>query len=124
MSRAQSLRLSNLRQLGRLLDRTYGHPGLGRYARVLASAPPATRSELEDRVHDLIVGAGFAPPLVNVPIRLEGRRVMGGRSGGMHVSPPVELTQLGQLPKQLINHERVATRVPLMRQRMPRLRNS
>jgi len=42
----------------------------------------------------------------------------------MHVSPPVELTQLGQLPKQLINHERVATRVPLMRQRMPRLRNS
>ena len=42
----------------------------------------------------------------------------------MHVSPPVELTQLGQLPKQLINHERVATRVLLMRQRMPHLRNS
>jgi hypothetical protein len=76
MSRAQSLCLTNLRQLGRPLDRAHGHPGLGRYARVLGSAPPATRSELEDRVHDLILGAGFQPPLVNVSIRLDGRRVI------------------------------------------------
>ena len=38
--------------------------------------PPATRSELEDRVHDLLSAAGLTPPDVNVPLHLDGRRVI------------------------------------------------
>jgi very-short-patch-repair endonuclease len=44
--------------------------------RVLARRPPATRSELEDRLHDLIVAGGFAAPDVNVPLVIAGRRVI------------------------------------------------
>jgi hypothetical protein len=76
MSRAQSLRLTNARRLAALLDRTNNRPGRARYARVLAAAPPNTRSELEDRVFDLVVAAGFARPEVNVPLILDGRRVI------------------------------------------------
>jgi very-short-patch-repair endonuclease len=76
MSRAQSLRLTSPRQLAAILDRTGARPGRKRYARVLAGAPPATRSELEDRVHDLILAGGFAAPDVNVPLRIAGRRVI------------------------------------------------
>jgi predicted transcriptional regulator of viral defense system len=76
MSRAQSMHLTNLRRLGRRLDRAAGRPGRARFARVLAGNPPATRSELEDRVHDLILAGGLTPPDVNVPLRLDGRRVI------------------------------------------------
>jgi very-short-patch-repair endonuclease len=76
MSRAQSLRLTSSRQLAAILDRTGARPGRRRYARVLAGAPPATRSELEDRVHDLILAGGFAGPDVNVALRIAGRRVI------------------------------------------------
>jgi very-short-patch-repair endonuclease/predicted transcriptional regulator of viral defense system len=76
MSRAQSLKLTNTRRLAALLDRTSNRPGRARYARVLAAAPPNTRSELEDRVFDLIMSAGFRRPDVNVPLHLDGRRVI------------------------------------------------
>jgi very-short-patch-repair endonuclease len=76
MSRAQSMHLTNLRLLGRQLDRAAGRPGRARFARVLASRPPATRTELEDRVHDLLTTAGLTPPHVNVPLHLEGRRLI------------------------------------------------
>jgi hypothetical protein len=76
MSRAQSLRLTSPRQLAAILDRTGARPGRRRYARVLAGSPPPTRSELEDRVHDLILAGGFAAPDVNVPLRIAGRRVI------------------------------------------------
>jgi hypothetical protein len=76
MSRAQSMRLTNLRRLARQLDRAAGRPGRARYARVLASRPPATRTQLEDRVFDLVVAGGFARPDVNVPLRIDGRRVI------------------------------------------------
>ena len=76
MSRAQSMRLTNLRRLARQLDRAAGRPGRARFARVLATQPPATRSELEDRVYDLLSAAGLTPPDVNVPLRLDGRRVI------------------------------------------------
>jgi hypothetical protein len=62
MSRAQSMRLTNLRRLARQLDRAAGRPGRACYARVLASRPPATRTELEDRVFDLVLAGGFARP--------------------------------------------------------------
>jgi very-short-patch-repair endonuclease len=76
MSRAQSMHLTNLRLLASQLDRAAGRPGRARFARVLATQPPATRSELEDRVHDLLAAAGLAPPHVNVPLHLDGRRVI------------------------------------------------
>ena len=41
-----------------------------------ATRPPATRSELEDRVYDLLSAAGLTPPDVNVPLHLDGRRVI------------------------------------------------
>ena len=76
MSRAQSLRLTSLPQLAAILDRTAPRPGRTRFARVLAGGPQPTRSELEDRVLDLIQGGGFAPPDVNVPLHLNGRTVI------------------------------------------------
>jgi hypothetical protein len=76
MSRAQSMRLTNLRRLARQLDRAAGRPGRARFARVLAGDPPATRTELEDRVHDLLTAAGLTPPDVNVPLYLDGRRIV------------------------------------------------
>jgi very-short-patch-repair endonuclease len=76
MSRAQSLHLTNGRRLAAILDRTANVPGRARYARVLAATPPATRTELEDRVHDVVRAGGFTPPDVNVPLRLGGRRII------------------------------------------------
>jgi hypothetical protein len=76
MSRAQALRLTSPRQLAAILDRTTVRPGRRRYVRVLAARPPATRSELEDRVHDLILAGGFIAPDVNVPLWIAGRRVI------------------------------------------------
>ena len=76
MSRAQSMHLTNLRRLARQLDRAAGRPGRARFARVLGTQPPATRSELEDRVHDLLSAAGLTPPHVNVPLHLDGHRVI------------------------------------------------
>jgi very-short-patch-repair endonuclease len=76
MSRAQSMHLTNLRRLGRQLDRAAGRPGRARFARVLAEQPPATRSELEDRVYDLLRAAGLTPPHVNVALHLDWRRIV------------------------------------------------
>jgi very-short-patch-repair endonuclease len=75
MSRAQSTYRTNLRLLGRQLDRAQGRAS-ARYARVLAAAPPPTRSELEDRLFDLIEASDLPRPDVNVPLRLEGRTVI------------------------------------------------
>ena len=76
MSRAQAKRLTHLRVLGQQLDRAAGRPGRARFARVLATGPKPTRSELEDRVLDLIRAGGFAEPDVNVPLRIGQRRVI------------------------------------------------
>jgi very-short-patch-repair endonuclease len=76
MSRAQSMHLTNSRLLARQLDRAAGRPGRARFARVLASDPPPTRSELEDRLHDLVLAAGFRAPDVNVPIRIGLRTII------------------------------------------------
>jgi very-short-patch-repair endonuclease len=76
MSRAQAKRLTHPRVLGQQLDRAAGRPGRARFARVLATGPQPTRSELEDRVLDLIRAGGFAEPDVNVPLRIGGRRVI------------------------------------------------
>jgi hypothetical protein len=76
MSRAQAQHLTNLRLLAQQLDRAAGRPGRARYARVLATGPAPTRSELEDRVLDLIALGGLPRPDVNVPIRVGDRRLI------------------------------------------------
>ena len=75
MSRAQSRYHTNLRLLARQLDRATGKPS-ARYARILAAGPPRTRSELEDRVFDLIATSGLPRPDVNVPLHIAGRTVI------------------------------------------------
>lgn len=67
---AQSLRLVSP---GALLDVA---PRSGKLARILATGPAPTRSELEDAVLDLILQGGLQRPDVNVPLVLGGRRVI------------------------------------------------
>jgi very-short-patch-repair endonuclease len=76
MSRAKSGYLTNTRLLGQQIDRSAGRAGRARFARVLASAPPETRSELEDRVFDLLIAGGFERPDVNRPLDIDGRRIV------------------------------------------------
>jgi hypothetical protein len=45
-------------------------------ARILATGPAPTRSVLEDAVLDLMLRGGLAHPDVNVPLWLDGRRVV------------------------------------------------
>ncbi|MEA2179059.1 MAG: hypothetical protein QOG77_2356 [Solirubrobacteraceae bacterium] len=76
MATAQSRNLTNLLLLARQLDHAAGRAGRARFARVLATGPAPTRSELEYRLRDLVLAGGFPPPDVNVPLRIEGRRVI------------------------------------------------
>src|SRR5919107_1696401 len=62
------MNLTNHRRLAPQLDRAAGHQGRGGFGRVLAGNPPATRSELEDRLYDLVLAAEFAAPDVNVAL--------------------------------------------------------
>jgi very-short-patch-repair endonuclease len=48
----------------------------GKLARILATGPAPTRSELEDAVLDLILRGGLQPPDVNVPLTIDRRRVI------------------------------------------------
>ncbi len=74
--RAQALQRVNVRELLEVLERRRPCRGAARLARVLATGPAPTRSVLEDVVLDLVLAAGLAPPDVNVPLRLAGRRVV------------------------------------------------
>jgi very-short-patch-repair endonuclease len=50
--------------------------GAKRLARIVATGPAPTRSELEDAVLDLVLRGGLAHPNVNVPLVLNDRRVV------------------------------------------------
>jgi putative AbiEi antitoxin of type IV toxin-antitoxin system/uncharacterized protein DUF559 len=73
--RALSRNLVTVGQLARARLRLGPRRGARKLARVIATAAP-TRSELEDVVLDLILAGGMEPPEVNVPLRVEGRRVI------------------------------------------------
>jgi hypothetical protein len=73
---AQSLRLLELWQLAEAMRRLGPRRGMRSLARIMATGPAPTRSELEDAVLDLILAGGLAHPDVNVPIFLGGRRVV------------------------------------------------
>jgi very-short-patch-repair endonuclease len=73
---AQSLRLTSVPQLTRALQCAGPRRGAAGLARILATGPAPTRSELEDVVLDLILTAGLEHPDVNRPLVLDGRRVV------------------------------------------------
>jgi Protein of unknown function (DUF559) len=66
----------NVRQLIEILDRQARRPGARRLCRIVAGGAVPTRTELEDIVLDVILAAGLPRPHVNVPLRLDGRRVV------------------------------------------------
>ncbi len=74
--RAQGKRLVALPELLALMERLGRRRGSGRLRAVIASGPAATRTVLEDVVLDLLLGAGFDHPDVNVPLTVGGRRVI------------------------------------------------
>ena len=58
------------------LDRLGPRRGTTKLARILATGPAPTRSELEDVVLDLILAAGLPHPQINQPLTIQGRRVI------------------------------------------------
>jgi hypothetical protein len=64
IERAEELGLFDLREVEALLRRTAGHHGHGRLRRALAlyEAPRFTRSQLERRLVEGLIGAGVSPP--------------------------------------------------------------
>jgi hypothetical protein len=68
--------LVTIRQLLDTLDRLGPRRGCTKLARILATGHVPTRSELEDAVLDLIHAGGLQPPDVNVPLTIQGRRVV------------------------------------------------
>ena len=72
---AFAVRLVSIRSLSRAIERRGTFRGKRALVRILAGARP-TRSELEDVVLDLILDAKFDRPDVNVPLDLDGRRVV------------------------------------------------
>ena len=74
--RAQSLYRVNVRQLVDVLARHRRRRGCAGLARIVATGPAPTRSELEDATLDLMLRGGLAHPDVNVALWLSGRRVV------------------------------------------------
>jgi hypothetical protein len=73
---AQAQRLVALPQLVETLARLRPCRGAANLAKILATGPAPTRSELEDVVLDLILRGGIAHPDVNVPLTIGGRRIV------------------------------------------------
>jgi very-short-patch-repair endonuclease len=55
----------NVRQIADVLGRANGRRGAARLAALVADGPAPTRSEFEDVVLDLILGAGLRRPAIN-----------------------------------------------------------
>ncbi|HET8953354.1 MAG TPA: DUF559 domain-containing protein [Solirubrobacteraceae bacterium] len=73
---AQAHRLVALPRLIETLARLRPFRGAVNLARIVATGPAPTRSELEDVVLDLMLRGGLRHPDVNVPIRIGRRRVV------------------------------------------------
>lgn len=73
---AQARHKVSAAQLRAALDRLGGRRGARDLARIVATGPAPTRSELEDVVLDLLLRGGFPHPEVNVPLVVAGRRVV------------------------------------------------
>jgi hypothetical protein len=75
---ALSLRLLSTRDLVEALGRHSHRRGAAKLRRIIAEGPAPTRSLLEDVVLDLTEVVGLEQPDVDVPIDLDGRRVLPG----------------------------------------------
>jgi len=73
---AQFLKLTTIGSLIAVLHGPGPLRGRRKLARIIATGAAPTQSELEDAVLDLILRAGFAHPLVNEPLFLDGRRIV------------------------------------------------
>jgi hypothetical protein len=73
---AQARGLVTTAELVQILGRLRPRRGSRKLARIVATGPAPTRSVLEDTVLDLLLRGGFAHPDVNMPLLLEGRRVV------------------------------------------------
>jgi predicted transcriptional regulator of viral defense system len=73
---AQAQRLVAIRQIVDALDRLGPRRGARKLARIVATGPAPTRSELEDAVLDLMLRGGIAHPDVNAALILAGRRTV------------------------------------------------
>jgi very-short-patch-repair endonuclease len=73
---AQARRLVDLAELAAFIRRLGRRRGSSRLARIIATGPAPTRSELEDAVLDLMLNGGLEHPDVNVPLILDGRVVV------------------------------------------------
>jgi very-short-patch-repair endonuclease len=72
---AQAQKLVTINAIIKALDRAGPKRGTANLARIIATGPAPTRSELEDAVLDLILAGGLQPPHVNQPITVSGRKV-------------------------------------------------
>ena len=73
---AQADQLTDVRHLLAARARLGPRRGTAQLARVLATGPAPTRSELEDAVLDLLLRGGIDHPDVNVPLLVGARRVV------------------------------------------------
>jgi len=73
---AQFLKLTTVGSLAAALAGPGPRRGRAKLARIIATGAAPTQSELEDAVLDLIQRGGFAHPLVNEPLFLDGRRIV------------------------------------------------
>ena len=73
---AFAARLTGIPSLIAVLKRVGPARGTRVLRDILAHGAVPTRTVLEDVVYDIILSAGFVPPEVNEPMRLEGRRVV------------------------------------------------
>ena len=85
---------TNVRQLADVLARANGRRGAARLAALVADGPAPTRSELEDVVLDLILGAGLRRPAINErlgavfpDLRWPDRRLTGQAVTRPHQTP-------------------------------------
>jgi hypothetical protein len=68
--------LVTTRQILTTLDRLGPRRGTTKLTKIIATGPAPTRSELEDAVLDLLLAGGFEHPDVNVPLKIDGRRLV------------------------------------------------
>jgi very-short-patch-repair endonuclease len=73
---AQFLKLTTVGSLTAALNGPGPRRGRAKLARIIATGAAPTQSELEDAVLDLLLRNGFAHPLVNEPLFIDGRRIV------------------------------------------------
>ena len=73
---AQALRLATIPEILAAQQRAGRRRGARKLRGIVATGPAPTRTVLEDVVLDLLVGGGLEHPEVNVPLRIDGRRVV------------------------------------------------